>query len=316
MKGKIAFAIKNRHIAFRFDLERNVTILTGDSGTGKTKLINMVRMYASEGKKSGITLNCEKPCFVLEGNHWESELSAAQGSVVFVEESTRFLTSHDFARAVQNTDNYYVFVTREPLQQIPYSVDAIKQIIKHERKPKIEKVYKNIAVKKISAFPYDELIVEDSGTGFEFFSAAVKKLKIPCKTANGKSNIINLLRKSKSDRILVIADAAALGPEIRELLRFKALSKNKIDFCLPESFEWLLLKSALFAGSREIAEILKDPVEHIESQQYFSWERYFLQLLVEESRERPQLQYPKGKTGLPDGYLTETNINHILNALR
>ena len=44
MKGKISFSIQNRRITFKFELERNVTIITGDSGTGKTKLINMVRM--------------------------------------------------------------------------------------------------------------------------------------------------------------------------------------------------------------------------------------------------------------------------------
>ncbi len=56
MKGKISFSIQNRHITFKFDLERNITIITGDSGTGKTKLINMVRMYSEQGKSSGITL--------------------------------------------------------------------------------------------------------------------------------------------------------------------------------------------------------------------------------------------------------------------
>ena len=45
MKGKIAVSVKNRHISFKLNLERNITIITGDSGTGKTKLINMVRAY-------------------------------------------------------------------------------------------------------------------------------------------------------------------------------------------------------------------------------------------------------------------------------
>ena len=38
MKGKIKIAVKNKHLDFRFVLDRNITILTGDSGTGKTKL--------------------------------------------------------------------------------------------------------------------------------------------------------------------------------------------------------------------------------------------------------------------------------------
>ena len=71
MKGKISFHIKNRQIAFKLELERNITILTGDSGTGKTKLINMVRDYSREGKASGITLKCDKKCIVLDDNNWD-----------------------------------------------------------------------------------------------------------------------------------------------------------------------------------------------------------------------------------------------------
>ena len=315
MKGKISVSVKNRHITFRFELERNVTILTGDSGTGKTRLINMVRMYASEGKASGVTLTCSRPCIVLEGNNWEATLSATKQSVIFIEESTRFLPSHDFASVIQKTDNYYVFITREPLPQIPYSIDAIKQIVKNERKPRIEKIYKDITVKSISSLPYDEMIVEDSGAGFQFFSAQGEKRTVPCHTSNGKSNLLSELKKSKSNRILVIADAAALGSEIKELMRFKKLSEKTIDFFFPESFEWLILKSAIFMGNTTVKEILKAPVDYIESEEYFSWERYFTHLLIEETKDEATLRYPKGKSRLPSGYLAEANANHILRAM-
>lgn len=316
MKGKISFSIKNRHIAFRLDLERNVTILTGASGTGKTKLINMVRMFAEAGKASGITLSCSKPCVVLEENYWEAILDSLHDSVIFVEESTRFLSSHDFAKAIQNTDNYYVFVTREPLPQIPYSIDAIKQIVKNDRKPKIEKIYKGISVKDVSSFPYDEIIIEDSKAGFLFFSTASEKHHVPCRSANGKSNLMAELRKSKSNRILMIADAAALGSEIRELAQFKELSSKTIDFFFPESFEWLVLKSAIFSGNTNVKTILADPVEYIESKEFFSWERFFAHLLVEETKDSPQLRYPKEKNRLPAGYLSDANVTHILNAMK
>lgn len=45
MRGKTKIYVKNRHITFSFTLEKNVIVITGDSGTGKTKLINMVRDY-------------------------------------------------------------------------------------------------------------------------------------------------------------------------------------------------------------------------------------------------------------------------------
>ncbi len=316
MKGKISFYIKNRQITFKFELERNVTILTGDSGTGKTKLINMVKNYAKEGKSSGIILKCDKPCVVLDDYNWDIILERTNNSIVFVEESTKFLNKHEFAKAIMNTDNYYVLVTREPLSQIPYSIDSIKRIKRNKNKPKIEKMYNKVSAKDISHFPYDLVIIEDSKSGFQFFKKAAGEWNVNCETANGKSNILPMLSKCKENRILVIADAAALGSEIQELMRFKLLSKKKIDFFLPESFEWLVLKSAIFNGNSNVNEILKDPIEYIESKEYFSWERFFTHLLVEESKSREKLRYPKSKGGLPSGYLTDTNIDSILKAMK
>ncbi len=316
MKGKISFSIQNRHITFKFDLERNITIITGDSGTGKTKLINMVRMYSEQGKSSGITLKCEKPCMVLSVSSWETILHNTHGSIVFMEESTSFLSSHAFADAIQRTDNYYVFVTREPLPQIPYSVEAIKQIVKNGRKPKMEKLYKNISVKDIAAFPYDAVVVEDSKAGFKFFSKASEKKNVLCISAEGKSNLLSVLNQNEASKILLIADAASLGSEIKELMQFKKTSDKTIDFFLPESFEWLVLKSVLFSGNDHVKDVLSNPVDYIESEEFFSWERFFTNLLVEETRGKPQLQYSKNKSKLPSGYLTDANMNSILNAMK
>ncbi len=316
MKGKISFSVKNRHIGFKFDLERNVTIITGDSGTGKTKLINMVRQYSEEGKASGITLKCDKPCIVLDGNNWDVILERTKSSVVFVDESTKFLNEYSFAKAITHTDNYYVLITREPLPQIAYSIDAIKQIIKNDRKPRIEKIYNKLTINDITAAQYDLIIVEDSKSGFQFFKKAAEGLGTQCESANGKSNILSVLEKRSEERILVIADAAALGAEIQRLSRYGALSGKAIDFFLPESFEWLILKSAIFDGNERVRDILKSPVDHIESREYFSWERFFTYLLVEESKNKEKLKYPKGKGKLPSGYLTEKNIDSIMSAMK
>lgn len=161
MKGKVKIAVKNRNVSFNFTLERNITILTGDSGTGKTKLINMIRDYSQFGKASGVTLKCEKPCLVLAGNNWELELKQTQENIVFVEESSSFLNLYEFAKAIQDSDNYYVLVTRESLSQIPYSIDSIYQINreKNPKKPSFEKIYKGVSKRDISDFPYDVVIV-------------------------------------------------------------------------------------------------------------------------------------------------------------
>lgn len=317
MKGKINISVKDRFISFNFTLERNVTILTGDSGTGKSTLINMVKNFSKSGKSSGVTLKCDKSCIVLEDSkYWETELEDTHESVVFVEESTPFLTSYDFARMIKNSDNYYVLITREPLPQIPYSIDSIKQIRKNGKKSTFESVYKNISVKDISDFPYELVIIEDSKTGFQFYTKASEGTDTECISSNGKSGIVELLKKNKNKKILIIADSAALGSEIRELVYFKEKSQNKTDFFLPESFEWLILRSDIFSGSADIQEILTNPVDYIECQKYFSWEQYFTMLLVNSTKGKANLEYPKNKSQIPSGYLNESNIEKILNAMK
>ena len=49
---------------------------------------------------------------------------------MFVDEGSTFVSSLDFARAIQKTDNYYVLVTREDLSTLPYSVNAILELKK------------------------------------------------------------------------------------------------------------------------------------------------------------------------------------------
>ena len=56
--------------------------------------------------------------------------------------------------------------------------------------------------------------------------------------------------------ILLIADGAAFGPEIAEAAAL--LRRKNIKLFLPESFEWLVLKSGLF-NSKHIKDMLLNP---------------------------------------------------------
>lgn len=313
MKGKINIKVSNRHISFSLLLERNITIITGDSGTGKTKLVNMVSDYSKQGKTSGVTLSCDKKCIVLESNNWEEILKLTKNSIVFIDESNAFIKTKEFAKNIQNTDNYYVIVTREPLAQLPYSIDAIKCIAKNNKKPKIDKIYDKVSVKNISKFPYDVVLIEDENSGFQLFDFYTKKYNLTCYSANGKSNILNYIKKFKGKKILVVADAAAFGPEIKNIMLYKEKSSQKIDLFLPESFEWLVLKSNVLGVKKKITKILEDPVEYIECKEYFSWERYFTKILTDITKGIKNLEYKKSK--LAKGYKTEANAKKIIDAM-
>lgn len=125
MKGKHLVTIKNNVLRYQFEIRRNITIIKGDSATGKTTLIDMVREYFENGEQSGVSLQCDKTCIVLEGRQWKILLENIHDSIVFIDEGNLFITTDEFSSAVKKSDNYYVIVTREGLPNLPYSVDEI-----------------------------------------------------------------------------------------------------------------------------------------------------------------------------------------------
>ena len=50
MKGKYKVRVRNSRNTYEFELRRNVTVLLGNSGTGKTTLYDMIREYMDTGR--------------------------------------------------------------------------------------------------------------------------------------------------------------------------------------------------------------------------------------------------------------------------
>ncbi len=314
MKGKHQVIVKNARIQYKFSIERNITILRGDSATGKTTLIDMIYSYQLEGENSGVVVNSDKKCIVLTSYNWQVNLQQIHDSIIFIDEGGDFVSSVEFAKAIQNTDNYYVIVSRMSLAALPYSVNEIYGIKNKSgnRYQGTKRLYSEFyplndnELYKISK--PDCVIVEDSNAGYEFFSEVFRRYNIPCIAASGKSNVFSTIEKEKSEIILVIADGASFGPELEKVLALRV--NKKIILYLPESFEWIILKSGLIGDSTNI---LDEPYEHIESQKYFSWERFFTDLLVRETADSGYLRYSKNK--LNRAYLQDKERARIVEVL-
>ncbi len=125
MKGTHRIIVQNKRIRYDFLIKRNITVIRGNSATGKTALVDMIREHFENGAASGIELSCDKECTVLDGRTWAGQLSMMKDCIIFIDEGNDFVMSTDFALAIQNTDNYYVIVTRESIPSLPYSVDEI-----------------------------------------------------------------------------------------------------------------------------------------------------------------------------------------------
>lgn len=316
MKGKYLVVVQNQRVRYEFEVKRNITIIRGDSATGKTTLIDLLRNYMNLGDESGILVNCKKKCYVLEGFDWENRLLNMRDGIVFIDEISSFIRTEKFASRIKNSDCYYVIITRNNLENLPYSVDEIYGIHSsgkyHDLKHTYNQLYRIYSDEKYSGKISPNLVVvEDSNSGYQFFKFICECAGIDCISANGKSNIISILEGREHVSTLVIADGAAIGPEMAELYNFTQKNKH-IKLYLPESFEWLLLKSGLIDGNI-VKEILEYPENYIESSQYFSWERYFTAILIEFTN-RTYLQYNKQK--LNQVYLQDKERNAVLDVMK
>lgn len=314
MKGKHKVIVQNNKLHYEFEIKRNITIIQGDSATGKTTLIQMIRQAANLGASSGIDIVCDVPLRTLEGADWRIILQNLSNHILFIDEENAFIGTEEFAASVKNSDNYFVIITRENLYNLPYSVEEIYGLHASGKYQKSRKIYQQMyrIYSNIDELPIkpEKFIIEDSNSGYEFFHAVSQEKGLKCESACGKSNIFSLLRTSEQEEICVVADGAAIGAEMNDLYRLTQCKKN-IKLYLPESFEWIILKSGLIDG-KKVQAVLENPEAYIDSGEYFSWERFFTKLLID-CTEGSYLKYRKSK--LNQAYLHNKNKDMILKSL-
>lgn len=314
MKGKYKVIVRNNKLHYEFEIKRNITIIQGDSATGKTTLINMLRQAENLGESSGVDVLSNVPCRILEGVSWKLILQNTAGTIFFIDEENAFINTEEFAAEVRGSDNYFVLITRENLYNLPYSVEEIYGLYASGRYQNTKKIYQQMyrIYSDIQELPIkpELFIVEDSNSGYEFFKAVSDERNLECESAGGKSNIFSKIKNVKNREVCVIADGAAIEPEMNGLYEISHKKKN-IHLYLPESFEWIVLKSGLI-DDREIRKILETPELFIDSKKYFSWERFFTNLLIEKTKNS-YLQYRK--SAINKTYLHSKNKEKILNCI-
>lgn len=314
MKGKYHIIVQNGWVRFEFDIKRNITIIRGDSATGKTTLVSMIDIHDRLGEDSGVDVICDKRCITVNNSNWESILDNTKDSIVFIDEENTVVKTKEFARKIQGSNNYYVIITRENLPNLPYSVEEVYGIHTSGKYSNMRQTYNSF----YHLYSFDDndasdaniVVTEDSNAGHDFFSNIVND-SIRCISAGGKSNIHKLLIDNKGEHILVIADEAAFGSEMGEIYPY--IQKHKeVKLYLPESFEWIILASGLIDGNK-IADILEHSEDFIESSEYFSWEQFYTRLLVQET-EGTYLHYSKSKLNCV--YLNKKERAAIINVIK
>mgnify|MGYP003292453878 CR=1 FL=1 len=285
MKGRYHIIVENKRIKYEFDIQRNITIVRGDSATGKTTLLNMIEAYQAEQESSGVSVIADCLLEVLTSVEWKYRIERAHNTIFFIEECNRFVVTKEFAEAVKKADAYFVLIQRESLPNLPYSVDEIYGIHTSNRYGGFKKTYNEFyhlygdGMSNVTE-NIDVVVTEDSNSGYQFFD---HKCRTAVMSAEGKSNIGKMIRKYRDKCMLVIADGAAFGPEMEAIMRLQEDGYCLICY-LPESFEWLLLSADLL-NDKDIRTLLMSPENYIDSREYISWERFFTKVLIEKSKD-------------------------------
>lgn len=131
-------------------------------------------------------------------------------------------------------------------------------------------------------------------------------------TAESNGNIFQWLNLHRGQNVLVVADGAAFGSEIDRIIKLQQSGTVDFRIVLPESFEWLILKSGLIKTD-DVSAILEQPSSFVESREFFSWERFFTDYLISNTVNTP---FAYSKNRINPVYLIRTNADKIVKEIQ
>ncbi|MCD7812884.1 MAG: translation initiation factor 2 [Lachnospiraceae bacterium] len=316
MKGKYFIEVYSNKLKYEMTIQRNITVIRGNSATGKTQLVNMIRDYNTFGADSGIVLNCDRNCVVVEGVEWKKRILELTDAIIFIDEGNGFVRTDEFARLINHNSNYFVLVTREKLSALPYSVKEIYGFRESNKYGGIRQVF-NEAYPLFHELSVTEqashsiIVTEDSNSGWDFFNMVAGNNQMSCISAKGKSNVLNTVIKldKNTNTVLAVVDGSAFGSEMDDVVEYIRYHKT-IALYAPESFEWMILKSGIVAVPDAI---LSHTCDYVDSCEHLSWERFFTQQLISVTQNTI---YHYSKHKLNPAYLSQRNIDRILSVMK
>lgn len=317
MKGSYHFRVKSKKLLFEFTIRRNITVIKGDSATGKTTLLHMLYEYLRVGKESGYSVAADGDYYIYlrqeVGRTWQDALHPLEDTIIFIEENNEFVFSKEFADFVKRSGNYFVLVSRASFKMLPYSIREIYEIITDGKRTDVKEsfhqfkeLYSNYPV--ISNNKMDLVVTEDSHSGCQFFTNLFKDSQVT--GAGGNSRILDRLKEQEMGDILVIVDGAAFGAAVENCLEYIETRKQRIVVWMPESFEYLILRSGLIR-SEELTEILRSTSDYVEAKEYESWEQYYTQLLISLTEDKV---YRYSKKELAGYYMQDKSVQRIVGS--
>lgn len=237
----IEIKVQSRRLDYLIQIRSKYTIIRGDSGTGKTTLISLLRRDDTviSSKLNLVPLPIKSP----NGGEdkWLEYLEFISGpdTLLYCDEEHPYLLSKKFQSALVNCQAYLLIVSRAPLVGIPYSCGDVYKIkvISSTKNRSVNTVVPAYELKNPEDLSdYSKLYTEDSRSGYLFFSYLLGNVQ----SCFGKDHVPELIRTTRNTVFLV--DELGFGSTIASALEsLQNTQHNSLYFI--ESFESLILHS-------------------------------------------------------------------------
>lgn len=323
MKGKYHINLKIRNREYNLSIERQFTILLGESSTGKSYFVDQLNAVLNDPntsiRNSVLSTNidtiivytnqtqfAEDPIKVIKST---IKKNRKMGSSIIIMDEVVVESLGSRIGELVSSDSYFLFVTRKPIIEIPYSIFSIYTFECQVKMLNGNKYFASslchLYEDKEKWVSPDLLIAEDSTSGYYFY---VNSLNITVVSSNGNTKILKILRTyihgGKYKNIVVLVDSAAYGSLISQLVEFATgIYGVNITILVPESFEWLILRSKLCRNLPMVSSVLGKPYDFCETTKFASYEQMFTKCLSVSLKNR-SITYSKGRIS-----------NRCLNAL-
>lgn len=267
----LSIEVRNKRYNCDLVLKHKVSVIKGDSGTGKTWLTKAL-IDISGGYK--VTYSQRVTPVLLNEREWEHQLTGDYNNApLFIVDDCDFVFTKEFGSMFNHTGICYLILiirtsTRvgklERMNTISVSGDAIYNFVANgiEHTITADVNFKTVQVNK--EIHCNKILCEDSGSGYTFFKHLYGKSNVT--SSFGKDNIVDhIISKyeeySKLDSLLLIVDYSAIGLRLKEILSIlKFCDVNVYMIVKYKSFEYMLLRSNMFNLSEE--DIYRDELSY------------------------------------------------------
>ena len=193
MKGRHIINIISRRAGYRLVLERKISVLKGNSGTGKSSMIRLIAEYLEYGKKSGIRLTVDSSAslgVLTNASDWDEILSSVHDTVLFIDEDVSYLYSENFQRELWAADCYAVIVSRSGMfSGLPYPILGIYELLTEKKGLNTATSMYRLYEEEYGSGDFDLVLTEDSNSGYEMAQYAFGVKGTEVVSAGGNSSV-------------------------------------------------------------------------------------------------------------------------------